>query len=564
MLLHLRVQNLVLIEEIALELGPGFNVMTGETGAGKSIVVDALDLILGGRARPDVVRAGAKEAEVEALFDVPPGSRLAKNLEASGVPCEREVVIRRVVAEGRSRAFLNGRLCTAAQLKELAQDLCDVSSQHESVALTDPATHAEYLDAFGGLAAERQLVGALAAELAVVERRIAELRESSRTRAEREDYLRFQLAELTDLQPTLGEETDLENERGRLRHSERLASVTRAASERLYESENALCDVLGRMATDVRAVGEIDGSLAPLGRRLDDARAELSDVARELRRYADSIDSDPARLGEVEERLFRLQKLLLKHGPSTKELLETKAEIERTLETLERGDETRAELEKVRERTFLDAAKAARSLSQKRRAVAERLADAIGRELMALGMGRARVVVDVSPIEPSGDATAVDGARLTANGIDRVEFLIAPNKGEEPKPLRRIASGGELSRALLALKRVLAENGPAGLYVFDEVDTGVGGAIAEVIGRSIADVAKYRQVLCITHLPQIAAMAEHHFLVEKTETKERTTARLRRLKDSERVGEIARMLGGVRVSDATRKAAEEMLRWRKK
>ena len=256
-----------------------------------------------------------------------------------------------------------------------------------------------------------------------------------------------------------------------------------------------------------------------------------------------------------------VKKLLRKHGGSVAEVLEQRATIEAELATLAGSHDRIAALEAEQERRLPELAKAAERLSEKRRKAAERLADAIGKELAALGMGRARVIVEVErSAAASSDGLVIDGARLTRNGFDRVEFLIAPNRGEEPRPLRKIASGGELSRALLALKRVLAEKGPAGLYVFDEVDAGVGGAVAEVIGRSIAEVARHRQVLCITHLPQIAAQADVHFVVGKTESRGRTTTTLRKLKDSERVDELARMIGGVKVGDATRRAASEMLR----
>jgi len=254
-----------------------------------------------------------------------------------------------------------------------------------------------------------------------------------------------------------------------------------------------------------------------------------------------------------------LQKLLRKHGPATSDLLSHRAALSRELGSLEGASERVAELEAEKARRAAEAGSAARALSRKRRDVADLLADAIGRELSQLGMGRARVVVDVQPTASAGDALLVDGARLTRSGIDRVEFLIAPNRGEEPRPLRRIASGGELSRALLALKRVLADQGPAGTYVFDEVDAGVGGAIAEVIGRSIADIARHRQVLCITHLPQIAALADAHFIVDKSESRGRTQTSVKRLAQSERVEEIARMIGGIKVGDAARRAAAELL-----
>ena len=562
MLHSLTIDNVVLIEHQVLELGPGFNVLTGETGAGKSMVVDALALVLGGRAQPQVVRNGEREAEVAALFEVESGSRVAAKLEAAGVPCDGELIVRRVVqAEGRSRAFLNGKISTAAQLAELAPDLCDIASQHESVSLTDPATHLEYLDAFGKLDGLRDALGEKVASLGDVVREITRVREAERDRAEREDFLAFQLKEIEELDPSPGEESDLESERARLRHAEKLQAATQGAADRLYEGEGAVCDQLARVSSDLDAAAAIDQTLAPLARTVESARSELADAARALARYAENIESSPARLAEVDDRWFRLQKLLRKHGPTTHELLVHRDEVKKQLDQLAGASQLLVDLEQKREAALTAVSAEARTLSRKRRDAAAHLADAIGRELAGLGMGRARVVVDVSPVpnHQSGDLPAVDGARLTSSGIDRVEFLIAPNKGEDPRPLRKIASGGELSRALLALKRVLAEKGPAGLYVFDEVDAGVSGAIAEVIGRAIADVARHRQVLCITHLPQIAALCDHHFVIDKTERKGRTTSTVKRLDDKERVDEIARMIGGVKVGEAARRAAVELL-----
>jgi DNA repair protein RecN (Recombination protein N) len=565
MLLEITVQNLVLFEKLTLEPGPGFNVLTGETGAGKSMLVDALSLVLGGRARPDMVRRGAREAEVEARFEVEPGSRVSAKLDAAGIPCDKELVIRRVVqSEGRSRAFANGRMCTAAQLLELAPDLCDIASQHESVSLTDPSTHLEYLDAFGRLEGARDSLGAEVDALGELVKELEGVRAAERGRTEREDFLAFQLREIDELDPREGEDVELEQERARLRHAEKLGEATRRASDRLYEGESAICDELARLGSELDGAAAVDGSLAPLARSVHAARAELADTARALERYAEGVESNPARLAEVEERLFRLQKLLRKHGPTTGELVAHRAELAAELAALARGTDRMTELESAQAAKLLEASAHARALSNKRREAAEKLADAIGRELGRLAMGRAKVVVDVAPTASGEAPLAVDGARLTRSGIDRVEFLIAPNRGEEPRPLRKIASGGELSRALLALKRVLAEKGPAGLYVFDEVDAGVGGAVAEVIGHAIADVARHRQVLCITHLAQIAALADTHFVVDKTEARGRTAVGVRRLGDEdERVEELARMIGGLKVGDAARRAAVELLAARK-
>ncbi|MBP9112222.1 MAG: DNA repair protein RecN [Polyangiaceae bacterium] len=561
MLLRISIQNFVLIESLDLELEHGFSVLTGETGAGKSILVDALSLVLGARAQPEVVRSGAKFAEVEALFDLKAYATLAGELRERGFLAEEdtELVLRRTVGEGKSRAFINGRLATVTELSGIARSLCDIASQHESVALTDPAVHLAFLDAFGKLDAKREELGRYVDDLHNVRKELETLSALEKIAREKEDLLLFERRELDELDPVEGEEVDLRNERGRLRHAEKLMEVAQRASLRLYEGENSLCDELGRISSDLEGLEAIDGSLGRLALAVENARAELTDTGRALSRYAETIEANPGRLDEVEDRLSRIEKSLRRHGPTTKELVAFRAQIEADLAKLANsGQEREALLGKSAELVRL-VGSLAKSLSRKRRDSAERLADAIGKELAQLGMGRARVVVDVSSQPTTGLSLDLEGLRLSRSGIDRVEFLIAPNPGEDPKPLRKIASGGELSRALLAIKKVLAENAPAGLYVFDEVDSGVGGAIAEVIGHSIGDVAKHRQVLCITHLPQIAALAEHHYLVEKHETAGRTQTSVRKLSKSERIDELARMLGGVRVGEASKRAAKEML-----
>jgi DNA repair protein RecN (Recombination protein N) len=566
-LIQLSIQNVVLIEELILELAPGFSVITGETGAGKSILVHALSLVLGGRVRPEVLRAGADEASVEALFEVKPGSRAAARLTAAGIRCDGELVVRRLVQasgtgdqrEVRSRAYINGRLCTAAQLSEIATDLCDIASQHESVSLTDPSTHVEYLDAFAALQADREEVSREVDGLAQIVQELDALGSAERTRAEREDFLRWQLHEIDELAPQEDEETELEQELARLRHAGQLQAATRRAAEALYDAPGAMCDSLARLAADLEQAAAIDASLAPHARALQVARSELTDAARALGRYAESVEASPERLAEVEERSFRLHKLLRKHGPTTRDVKDRRLTLVAELDSLSSASDRIVELEAERARRFARAEAAARELSRKRHAAADTLGKAIGVQLAQLGMGRARVVVEVTAAAASADALEIDGARLSRTGIDRVEFLIAPNRGEEPRPMRRIASGGELSRSLLALKRVLADKGPAGTYVFDEVDAGVSGAIAEVIGRSIGDIARHRQVVCITHLPQIAALGDAHFVVDKSESAGRTHARVRRLSPSERIEEIARMIGGIKIGAAARHAAAELL-----
>jgi DNA repair protein RecN (Recombination protein N) len=560
-LLALRVRNFILMDALELRLSPGFNVLTGETGAGKSIVVGALSLVLGGRASAEQVRPAANEAEIEALFDISEIEGARARLEASDIACQDgELVLRRVVqANGRSRAYMNGKLCTAGELAALAPDLCDIASQHESVALANPATHLHYLDRFARLGNAR---GALATEVLALEGLTADIKktlEEERSRGEREAFVTFQLQEIDAVGPRPGELDALIAERHRLRHTERLSALVRSASEALSEKEDNLCDTLAKLVRDVRTAADIDASLAPLADRFEGVSSEMDDVARDLGRYAERVEADPDRLHEVEERLYRIEGLVRRHGPTIDGVIAARERLAGELARMQGAQSRLAELQLERESLLGKAAAQAKKLSEKRKEAARVLATAISSELAELAMGGARVVVDVAPLGGDRSELSIDGARLSRDGIDRVEFLIAPNKGMEPKPLGRIASGGELSRALLALKRVLAEHGPAGLYVFDEVDAGISGVVADKNGRAIADVAKYHQVLCITHLAPIAAFAETHFVVSKESAGSVTKSAVRRVEGKERVGEVARMLTGAKITSAAHKAAAELL-----
>lgn len=548
------------MDALELRLSPGFNVLTGETGAGKSIVVGALSLVLGGRASAEHVRPGESEAEIEALFDVSDAEGVRARLEASDVRCDGELVLRRVVqANGRSRAYMNGRLCTAGELAALAPELCDVASQHESVALANPATHLFYLDRFAKLGNAR---GALATEVLALETLVADIKktvEEERSRGEREAFVTFQLQEIDAIAPRAGETEELTLERHRLRHTEKLSALVQGSAARLDQEEENLCDALAKLVHDVRAAADIDASLAATADRFEGAYSELLDVARDLDRYASRLEADPNRLHQVEERLYRIEGLLRRHGPTIDTVLGAREKLGAELLRMQTAQSRLSDLHGERDKLLAKAAVQAKKLSAKRKDAAEKLARAISTELADLAMGGARVIVEVAPLGGDKGELSVDGARLSRDGIDRVEFLLSPNKGIDPKPMGRIASGGELSRALLALKRVLAEHGPAGLYVFDEVDAGVGGSVADKIGRAIADVARYHQVLCITHLAPIAAFAETHFVVSKESGGTITKSAVRRVDGKERVAEIARMLAGAKVTKAALNAAEELL-----
>jgi len=573
MLTCLRVRDFAIIDRLEVELGAGLNVVTGETGAGKSILVDALSLVLGARARPEVVRTGAESAEVEALFDLEGSPEIIARLEAAGIASAAEtdgelgeLVVRRVVqANGRTRAYVNGRLATASQLAEIAAGLADLSSQHEHHSLVDPATHLLYLDAFAQLEGERAQIAKAYEAYRDAQLALSGAAGAERGREEREDLLAFQIREIAELAPEPGEKDTLRAEREVLRHAERLARTAGGAEDALYGADGAVSELLARVAHDIADLGHLDAKLVPLAEGLADARARIEDIAQELGRYARGVSGDPERLVEVDERLDRLARLERKYGGTVEAVLAHAERAREELDVLQHHEAHIAALEAARDAAQHEARVVARRLSERRREAAVALGRAITEELSSVGMGGGQVLIAVTPLEArsGGDARLeleLDGARLSPTGVDRAELLIAPNRGEEPRPLRRIASGGELSRALLAIKRVLAGLRPAGLYVFDEVDAGVGGAVAEVIGRKLKDVARHHQVLCITHLPQIAVYADTHFRVSKEVIDERTRSAVTRLDASERREEIARMLGGLKITAKTRAAAAEMLR----
>ncbi len=561
MLTTLHVRDFAIIDSLEVELGPGLNVVTGETGAGKSILVDALSLVLGAKADPQIVRTGAEQAEVEAHIVLNGDPALRARLEAAEIPVDDELVIRRVVsATGRSRAFVNGRLVTARELSEIACGMTDISSQHEHHSLTDPAAHLAHLDAFAKL-------GELTTRMTFAYERAREAHEAlhgdaldPRRRAEREDLLRYQVREIDDAGLGGCDEEGMRAECERLRHAEKLLRLTGTAEDALYSGDDAVATQLSRVAGHLDGAADIDPKLGVFSEELATIRAQVEELARSIGQYTRGISNDNERLEELENTLDRLSRLKRKYGSTTEEILAFRARAAEELDELTMWDARRVERENALHKSLAEAESIARELSDTRKRAAVALGRGISEELQSLGMGGSLIEVSVSPLEGRQGELMAAGARLSPTGIDRVEMLIAPNRGEDPKPLRKIASGGELSRALLAIKRVLGKLGHGGLYVFDEVDTGVGGAVAEVIGKKLKEVAQHHQVLCITHLPQIAVYADKHFRVAKEFEDGRTRSTLVALKANERKEEVARMIGGLTITAKTRAAAGEMLR----
>jgi DNA repair protein RecN (Recombination protein N) len=554
MLRTLRVRDLAIIEELELLLEPGLNVVTGETGAGKSILLQALDVALGGRPDADLVRSGAEEGVVEAQFTaVAPAVRAV--LEAAGLPTgdgDDELVVRRVIARGgRSRAWVNGALGSLTVLRELAPHVLRVYGQDEHQALRRVESHRELLDAIGGLGTSLKEMRTRQQAFVDARTAVAEARAEREAASERAELLRSQHAEIERANLVPGEEDQLGAERRRLIHAERLAQLGSQAEGEIYSGETAAVGAAGRALTALREAERLDPALEPTRKLVEAVVAELEEAGGALRRYTEDVTRDPERLERVEDRLALLARLRRKYGGTADELIRRRDELAADLATAADGDSTLAILESEAEDAERAAREWARRLSVERRRVAHELSRSLAGELHALALENARFTVRFG----EGEERAVG-----PDGWDEVEFFLTANTGEEARPLAKVASGGELSRIMLALKALAAADDRGASLIFDEVDTGIGGAVAEVVGRKLRQLARTRQVLCITHLPLIAAFADHHVAVAKEVREGRTISSARPLASNERVGELARMMGGARVTPEAKEHAEELLR----
>jgi DNA repair protein RecN (Recombination protein N) len=554
MLRALRVKDLAIIEELELLLEPGLNVITGETGAGKSILLQALDVALGGRPDADLVRTGVDEGSVEALFsDVPASVR--ERLTAAGVPADDgagTLLVRRVIARGgRTRAYVNGALGSLALLGDLAPHLLRVYGQDEHQALRRVESHRELLDAVGGLGRTLEEMRARHARLVAARDGLAQARADAASAVEQAEMLRTQCDELTRGALVPGEEEALLAERSRLVHAERLSGLVSAAEEAVYSGEGSVTDALGRALAGIREAAKLDATLGATRALIESALAELEDAGATLGRYVRDLTPDPARLEVVEDRLAQLARLKRKYAGTIAELIKRRDELAADLARLAGGGEKIAEHEAAVEAARRTAAEWAGRLSVERRRVARDMTRALGRELQALALEGSRFSVQF----PESGERAVG-----PDGWDDVEFFLSANPGEEPRSLARVASGGELSRIMLALKTLAAAEEHAATLIFDEVDAGIGGGVAEVVGRKLRQLGRTRQVVCITHLPLIAAFADHHIVVAKRVEEGRTFSSARPLAASERVAELARMVSGERLTREAREHAEELFR----
>ena len=550
MLLGLRISNVAVIEEVEVTFGAGLTVLTGETGAGKSILVDSLGLLLGGRADADAIRAGCEEASVEGVFERT--AVLGARLEELGLPdLGDEVLVRRVVGRsGRAKAYINGSMVTVGVLARFMRGAVDIAGQHEHVSLFDAGLHRVLLDRYGQL--EQQLATYMCdyAAVADVVERMEELGGDENRLRERAEFLRFQLDEITKLEPEPGEDVRLDAERKRLAGSEKLKRQGAEAELLLGGEESSAVETVGRALGLVNEAARTDGTLAPVAQSLGAALSELEEAQRRLNRYVEGLESDPARLGEVEDRLDALKRLCRKHASSLDGVLQKRDALETELSTLDNRQEVLEELARERKSAEDRARRSGEALSRARSACAGTFGTQVREGLGMLALGKAAFEVRVTP-----------GLQLKAEGLDEVEFFFSANPGEPSRSLAKVASGGEASRLLLALKRALADSDGCGCYILDEADAGVSGAIADVVGRMIKDVSGHRQVLCITHLPQVAAYSDAHLLIRKGLKGERTVSEVIALEaGAERTQELARMMSGVEVTREALGAAEALVR----
>ena len=565
MLRHLHVKNLALIDDLELSFESGLNVITGETGAGKSLLMQAIGLALGNRATADLIRRDTTEAVVEAVFGLDQARRAALFAEHDLLEAEELLVRRVITANGRSRVYLNGTLTTVALLRQLSAGLLHVYGQHEQQVLRETDSALSLLDDFAETTQRVQEMATRYQTLRQAWERLRTLTDDKEAAEARQDFVRFQVDEIRRAALRSGEEEELRQERTILMNAERLYQAASGGEEVLTESDGAVTDRLGQLVSQLRDLVRVDASLNEAISLLSDGLAQVEEAALFLRKYGERLSPNPERLEEIDVRLALLSRLKKKYGGSVEAILARQAALEQELEHIESGEEAIAALQQEVAQTAHTAWSWADDLSKERRGAARSLEQSIQTELSQLGMLGAHFGVQFPQQPEGGGARAPDspfmknGRRLGERGYDQVEFYLSANPGEPLLPLVQVASGGELSRLMLALKALSAAAEATPTLIFDEVDAGIGGGVAEVVGRRLKSLADQHQVLCITHLPQIAAFADHAYTVTKTVTQGRTISSAQRLTQRERLQELARMLGGMEITPEARRHAREML-----
>jgi DNA repair protein RecN (Recombination protein N) len=538
MLRFLRIRNLAVIEAVEVEFEPGFNVLTGETGAGKSIVVEAVGLLLGARASVDLVRTGEHQATIEAIFEDPQGTEF--------------IVRREVSSQGRSRSFINGDLATASALRDLSQRLVEIHGQNEHQTLLDPLSHLPLLDAHADLGPLAERVTSAWRTMRALREQLDRSRMDGREKAARLELIAFQLNEIEKAAPKAGEDEELAAAKQVLANAERVQRLCHESYATLYDSDQAVLAGLGNIWKRVGELAAIDPQFGAYMDAREDIKSQLEDLARFLQRYADGIDASPARLQQVEDRLALLERVKRKHGPRLEDVIEKGRTLQRERDLLMQSDAKADDIEHALASAKSAYLKLAEELSGLRRGASTRFSTQLEALLAELAMAQTRFEVRFN-----GTALPEDG--WSERGIDQAEFFVSPNPGEDLRPLARIVSGGELSRIMLALKTMAVDESEGKTLVFDEVDAGIGGRVADVVGVKLRGLGERFQVLCITHLPQIAARAATQFRIDKTIRGQRTVTSVQRLDDHGRIEEVARMIGGASVSEPVKASARELL-----
>jgi DNA repair protein RecN (Recombination protein N) len=561
MLSQLTITNFAIIKSLDISFRSGLNILSGETGTGKSIIINAMNLILGGRASADLIRSGCDEARVEALFMVPENPILGQTLSAMDIPFDGELVIKRTIyREGRNKIFINGSMATLQMLSRLGPILISISGQHEHQLLLRPDNHIYLLDDFGGLTTDRIRLGESFAGYQELTRKIARLEKDIRDREEKQDLIRFQVQEIEKAEIVPQEDQALDQEKRRLQHAEELQAIISEGYLALYERDDSALSAVSQQRKQMEKGAEIDPRLDTVCEALAEIEARMEDVSLGLRDLRNATQADPQRLEEVGSRLEMLNRLKRKYGPTLEDVIQFREGLASTISDLDEKRESHAQLSRAKEELESKVLKEATALSRKRQEAAGVLERAVESELSYLHMENTRFQVFLEAA--SGEEEEPDAGKLKAlraEGIDRVEFMISPNVGEELRPLSKIASGGELSRIMLALKTILARTASVETIIFDEIDSGISGATAEVIGEKLLSLGRYHQMLCITHLPQIASQGETHYLVTKAVKSGRTQTLISELGSEGRVQEIARLLGGKEITPSAVVHAREML-----
>ena len=563
MLQEIRITNFAIIENLAIEFHFGLNVLTGETGAGKSIILDALNLILGGRADTDTIRSGASTATVEACFTLDDPQTLAMIADLGIDVDNGEVIIKRIISSSeKNRTYLNNSNLTVAALSAIGDRLIDIHGQHDHQSLLHPETHVDLLDHYGRLMQNRAEFQEHYAAYQKTLQTLKQIQTHQGERLQRQDLLNFQIDEIDKAGLSIGEDDDLKSEKNKLNHAEKLHQSVQNILDTLADADGSALELLGRVDRELQGLPEIDPALETQAQRGQTAYLEAQELAEELRDYQKTIEFNPARLEEIEDRLAEINGLKRKYGNDLATILEYRETIGQELATLSLGEESIDALKEEIKTQQKALAGLAIELAKQREQAAEKLKKAVEKELRDLNMKHVQFSVRfVYETDAEGFTTYKNKkTRTHANGIGEIELLFSPNPGEELRPLAKIASGGEISRVMLALKSILNKQDPVPVMVFDEVDSGISGSVAEKVGTKLKKIAEQKQILCITHLPQIAGMADSHYRVHKTVSGKRTRSTIIELDYEHRVEEIARMSGGETITETTLKHAREMIK----